>query len=63
MWQVRRLRERLGELLRDPRVHRDYDEEFVGQVVADRLADLARTCCWTSRRRRRASAWRSSGRP
>ncbi|MFN8621449.1 MAG: J domain-containing protein [Chloroflexota bacterium] len=43
VWQVRRrLRERLEELLRDPRVHRDYDEEFVGQVVADRLADLVR---------------------
>lgn len=43
VWQLRTaVRARLDELLTDPAIHAIYDDELVGQVVSDRLADLAR---------------------
>lgn len=43
VWQVRSaVRTRLDALLEDPATAAMYDDELVGQVVSDRLADLAR---------------------
>jgi hypothetical protein len=43
VWQVRQhVRERLETLLTDPHVRAVYDDELVGHVVSDRLADLVR---------------------
>jgi len=43
VWQVRqRVRDRLEALLADPRIRAAYDDELMGQVVSDRLADLVR---------------------
>jgi curved DNA-binding protein CbpA len=43
VWQLRAaVRERIETLLESPEVRATYDEELVGQVVSDRLADLAR---------------------
>ncbi len=43
VWQMRvAVRTRLDLLLTDPRVAAAYDDELMGQVVSDRLADLAR---------------------
>ena len=43
VWQIRqRVRERLEELLVDAHTRAVYDDELVGHVVSDRLADLAR---------------------
>ena len=43
VWQVRQaVRARLEVLLEDPAIRAAYDDELVGQVVSDRLADLVR---------------------
>lgn len=43
VWQVRRsVRERIEVLLESEAVRATYDDELVGQVVSDRLADLVR---------------------
>jgi hypothetical protein len=43
VWHVRGcVRDRLEALLADDAIRAIYDDEFVGQVVSDRLADLAR---------------------
>ena len=43
VWQVRQaVRSRLEELLSDARLRAVYDDELVGQVVSDRLADVVR---------------------
>jgi len=43
VWQVREaVRARLEVLLSDPAIRAVYDDELVGQVVSDRLADLVR---------------------